>query len=200
MNKMLVSLCVGVLQPLLTLCGEVKVLAFSGSTRTGSYNTKLIHEVTEIAHKMGAQVTVIDLKDLPMPYYNADDEAKLGMPENAKRLRASMREADVICIATPEYNGSIPAVLKNALDWASRHEQGGPAKADVFKKKFILMSASPGKGGGKRALSHLDFILKAIGATDVSSEISIPEAHLYFANDKREENLAAKTEFQRVLR
>lgn len=200
MKKMLLSLCVTVLQPLLATCGEVKVLAFAGSTRADSFNKKLIQEVVGIARQMGAKVTVIDLKDFSMPFYNGDDEIKLGMPENAKRLRELMRQADVIFIATPEYNASVPALLKNTLDWASRSEQGGSAKGDVFKtKKFVLMSASPGKRGGKRALAHLDFILRDIGATDVTAGISIPEAHLYFADDKRGDNLAEKEVIQKAL-
>lgn len=197
---MLLSLCVTVLQPLLVNCGEVKVLAFAGSTRADSLNKKLIHEAAGIARQMGAQVTVIDLKDFSMPFYNTDDETKLGMPENGKRLRALMRQADVIFIATPEYNASVPALLKNTVDWASRSEKGGSAKGDVFKgKKFVLMSASPSKRGGKRALAHLDFILRDIGATDISTDISIAEAHLYFADDKREENRAEKEVVQKAL-
>jgi NAD(P)H-dependent FMN reductase len=200
MKKMLLSLCVSVLQPLLATCGEVKVLAFAGSTRADSFNKKLIEEVAGIARQMGAKVTVIDLKDFSMPFYNADEETKLGMPENGKRLREHMRQADVIFIATPEYNASIPALLKNTLDWTSRSEKGGSAKGDVFKpKKFVLMSASPSKRGGKLALAHLDFILRDIGATDISSEISIPEAHLYFADDKRGGNLVEKEVVQKAL-
>jgi NAD(P)H-dependent FMN reductase len=200
MKKMLLSLCVSVLQPLLATCGEVKVLAFAGSTRDDSFNKKLIQEVAGIARQMGAKVTVLDLKDFSMPFYNADDEVNLGMPESAKRLREHMRQADVIFIATPEYNASVPALVKNTLDWASRSEKGGSAKGDVFKdKKFVLMSASPSKRGGQRALAHLDFILRDIGATDVSAAISISEAHLYFANEKRGENLAEKDAIQKVV-
>jgi len=199
MKKMLLSLCVSMLQPLFSTCGEIKVLAFAGSTRAESFNKKLIEEVAGIARQMGAKVTVIDLKDFSMPFYNADEEAKHGMPENAKRLREHMRQADAIFIATPEYNASLPALLKNTLDWTSRSEKGGSAKGDVFKDKiFVLMSASPGKRGGKRALDHLEFILRDIGATNVSAAISIPEAHLYFADEKRD-TLAEKEVLHKAL-
>jgi len=98
------------------------------------------------------------------------------------------------------YNASIPAVLKNALDWASRSEKGGSAKADVFRtKKFVLMSASPGRGGGKRALMHLRAILEDIGASEISSQISIPQADLYFAEKERKENLALNEELKQFI-
>jgi chromate reductase, NAD(P)H dehydrogenase (quinone) len=199
MKKILTPLCLG-LVPLASLCGEIKVLAFAGSTREDSFNKKLVQEAAESARKMGAQVTLIDLKELCMPLFDADLEAKQGMPENAKRLRAHMNQADVILISTPEYNASIPALLKNALDWASRSEKGGSAKADVFKnKKFVLMSASPGRGGGKRALMHLRAILEDIGATEISSQICIPQAHLYFAEKERKENLALTEELRQFI-
>lgn len=200
MKKTLAPLCLSLLQPLVFLCGNIKVLGFAGSTREDSFNKKLVQEATEYARKMGAEVTWIDLKDFSMPLFDADEESKRGMPENAKRLRAHMKESDVILISTPEYNASIPAVLKNVLDWASRSEKGGSAKADVFKgKKFVLMSASPGRGGGKRALAHLRTILEDIGATDISAQISIPQAELYFAEKERKENLTLKAEIEQSI-
>jgi chromate reductase, NAD(P)H dehydrogenase (quinone) len=199
-KKSFTLFCLSVLQPLICLCGEVKILAFAGSTRADSFNKKLVREAADLAQKMGAQVTLIDLKDFPMPLFDQDEETKQGMPEHAKRLRMHMKQADVIFISSPEYNASVPAVLKNAIDWASRSEQGGSAKGDVFKdKQFVLMSASPGKGGGKRAMAHLRTILEDIGATKVSSEISIPQAHLYFADKEKTENLALQQEIQQLI-
>jgi len=105
MKKMLAPLCLS-LVPLASLCGEIKILAFAGSTREGSFNKKLIQEAAESARKMGAQVTLIDLKDFAMPLFDGDEEAKQGMPENAKRLRAHMSQADLILISTPEYTSN----------------------------------------------------------------------------------------------
>lgn len=184
-----------------TLSAQIKVLAIAGSTRADSYNKKLVREAAEMARKMGAQVTVIDLKDFPMPLFDADEEITKGMPESAKRLRAQMIESDAILIASPEYNGSISAVLKNTLDWASRSEKGGSARGDAFKgKKFALLSASPGKLGGKRALVHLRAIIEDIGGTVISQEMSIPIAHKYFADNQRSENLALKEVVERLAR
>jgi len=162
------------------LLAEMKVLVFAGSTRTGSYNQKLAHEAAVVAEKMGAKVTVLDLKDYAMPFYDADLEAASGMPENAKRFRNAMIDNDAILIASPEYNASIPAVLKNALDWASRAESGGSSR-DAFKgKTFGLMSASPGKGGGARGLVHLRAVIEDAGGTVVKKQVVVPKAYEAF--------------------
>jgi NAD(P)H-dependent FMN reductase len=172
---------------------QVKVLAFAGSTRADSYNKKLLGQAVGIAREMGAQVTVIDLKDFPMPLFDADYEISQGMPESAKRLRALMIQSDAILIASPEYNASIPGVLKNALDWASRSEKGGSARGDAFKgKQFAIMSTSPGKGGGARALLHLRTIIEDIGGTVITEQVSIPLAQEYFSQKDPVQPIALK--------
>lgn len=162
------------------LTAEIKIVAFAGSTRQDSLNKKLVIEAANIAKEKGATVTVVDLKDYPIPLYDGDLEKNSGMPEFAKQLRRLMIDSQAIIIATPEYNGSIPAVLKNALDWASRDENGHSSR-DAFKGKiFAIMSASPGKGGGKRALNHLRTIIEAVGGQVVSIQTSVPEAATAF--------------------
>lgn len=176
-NKILLSAALALTS---TLGAEPTVLALSGSTRTGSLNTKLVQEAKGIAEQMGAKVTIIDLKDYPMPFYDADLEAKEGLPDNAKRLRNLMIESDAIIIASPEYNSSIPAVLKNALDWASRGADGKPSR-DAFKgKKFAIMSASPGSIGGARALVHLQAIIENVGGEVIKPNVSVAQAHNAF--------------------
>lgn len=159
------------------LFSETKVLVFAGSTRAESYNRQLAQEAVQVARGMGAKVTMIDLKDYPMPFYDADLEAKEGMPKNAKRLRALMVESDAILIASPEYNASIPAVLKNALDWASRDEAGGSSRSAFKGKKFGIMSASPGKLGGSRGLVHLRAVIQDVGGEVVEKQVSVPSAY-----------------------
>jgi chromate reductase, NAD(P)H dehydrogenase (quinone) len=164
------------------LLAQMNVLVFAGSTREGSYNKLLSKEAAQIAQRLGANVTWIDLKDYPMPFYDADLEAK-GMPKNAKKLRDLMVANDMIVIASPEYNASVPAVLKNAIDWASRKD--GEASRSAFKgKKFALLSASPGRGGGARGLVHLRAIIEDVGGEVVSEQVSVPAAHAAFAEDK----------------
>lgn len=156
---------------------EPQVLAFAGSTRTESINKKLVQQAAEVAREMGAKVTVIDLKNYPIPLYDGDLEAESGMPENAKRIRDLMIKSQAVIIASPEYNGSIPAVLKNLIDWASRSESGGYSN-DAFKGKFFaLMSASPGKLGGSRALVHLQNIIEGVGGFVAEKKVSVPNAY-----------------------
>ena len=182
-----------------TFAKEVKVLAFAGSTRTDSYNQKLVDEAAKMAEQLGAKVTVIYLKDFPLPFYDADLESKEGMPENARQLRKLMIESDAIIIASPEYNRSVSAVLKNALDWASRDEDGGGSYTAFRGKVFALMSASPGKKGGKRGLEHLRTIIEDVKGEIVSQEVTIPRAHEYFAEPKRGDNLVLRQELQKLL-
>ncbi len=170
------------------LHSETRILAFAGSSREHSYNKQLIREAAAIAEAKGAKVTVIELNHYPIPIYDADLEANHGMPENAKRLRKLMIESDAIMIATPEYNGSIPALLKNVIDWASRDEQGHPSRTAFMNKRFAIMSASPSPQGGKRGLEHLQTIIEAIGGTVMTEQTTIPVAHQYFAPAQRSEN------------
>jgi NAD(P)H-dependent FMN reductase len=177
MFKKLLLACLVFVMPLVA---EVKVLAFAGSTRKDSYNKKLIQAAAEMARQKGAKVTLIDLSDYSMPFYDADLETKQGLPAHAKKLRDLMLQNDVLMIASPEYNGSIPGILKNAIDWTSRDEKG-QFSSDPYKgKKIAIMSASPGKGGGARALVHLRAILQGVGGDVVGTQVSVPEANKAF--------------------
>lgn len=199
MKKILLFTCFVIAAATTQLSAQIKVLAFAGSTRADSYNEKLVTDAVQIARQMGAKVTLINLKDYPMPFYDADVETKQGMPKNAQRFRELMVNNDAIIIASPEYNSSIPGVLKNALDWASRGE-GGNASRSAFKgKKFAIMSASPGGGGGSRGLVHLRSVIEAVGGTVVPKQVSIPNADQYFSEKGKAENPALKEELQQLL-
>ena len=164
---------------MMPLAAEIKVLAFAGSTRKDSYNKKLVQQAAEIARQKGAKVTVIDLIDYPMPLYDADLEAKQGLPTFAKKLRDLMIQHEAIIIATPEYNASISAILKNVLDWTSRDD--GHYSPDAYEgKKFAIMSASPGKLGGARALVHLRAIIEGIGGEVIQKQVAVPDASKAF--------------------
>lgn len=159
----LLKLFACLLIPIFSFADEVKVLAFSGSARQGSFNQQLIEEAASYARQAGAKVTILNLKDYPMPFYDADLESKGGLPKEVKKFRDQLLAHDAIIISTPEYNGSMPSILKNALDWASRSETGGPSRQAFKDKVFALMSASPGSGGGKRALSGLTALIQEVG-------------------------------------
>jgi chromate reductase len=166
-----------------TLLAQMNVLVFAGSTRADSYNKKLANEAAQIARNLGAKVTLINLKDFSMPFYDGDLE-KEGMPANAKKFRNLMIANDVIVIACPEYNGSLPAVLKNALDWASRSETGGSSREAFKGKQFALLSTSPGQGGGARALVHLQAIIENVGGEVLENFVSVPTAHEALSEEK----------------
>nr|NIO41393.1 FMN reductase [Burkholderiales bacterium] len=99
-----------------------KLLAFAGSLRQASYNRKIVAVAAEGARAAGANVTIIDFRDLPMPIYDGDLEARDGLPKAAKEFKRMLIEHHGVLVSTPEYNSQFPALLKNAFDWASRRE------------------------------------------------------------------------------
>ena len=137
-----------------------KILVLAGSTRQGSVNRQLAREATEALRQAGVDATFADLREYPMPIYDGDLEAASGLPPAAHTLKDLARNADGFAIVSPEYNGSYPAVLKNAIDWMSRPEPGdGPL--EVFRgKPAAVLSASPGPGGGARVLKQLRELLE----------------------------------------
>jgi chromate reductase len=180
------------------LAAETKVLAFAGSTREDSYNKKLVQEAAAIARKSGAKVTYIDLRDYPLPLYDGDAEANEGMPANAKLIRQMMVDSDRIIIASPEYNGSLSAVLKNVIDWASRSD-GAYFKDSYSGKKFAIMSASPGGGGGATGLKHLREILTRLKGDVIPLQVSVPKAHGEFSSDGQLKNAKLKEDLAKEM-
>lgn len=161
-----------------------KILAFAGSLRAGSYNKQLIRIAVEGARQAGAEVTLIDLKDYPLPVFDEDLEAQ-GIPENAVKLKDLMLAHQGLLISAPEYNSSLPAALKNAIDWISRPIPGKPRLACYIDKVAAIMSASTGALGGLRGLVHLRAILGNINVLVLPEQTSIPNAHEAFDADGR---------------
>jgi NAD(P)H-dependent FMN reductase len=155
---------------------SVRILAFAGSTRTESWNRKLIRIGADAAHAAGALVTLIDLRDYPLPLYDGDLEAKDGLPENARTLKALFLGHAGLLISSPEYNSSIPGVLKNALDWVSRPAPGEAPLACYAGKVAGLLSASTGALGGLRGLVHLRAMLGNIKVLVIPEQFSLPKA------------------------
>lgn len=176
-------LCVCLFLVNMNLQAETKVLAFSGSTREASLNKKLINEAAYMASEMGATVTLIDLKDYPIPFYDGDLEDSEGMPENAQALRHLFLKHDIIVIASPNYNEGPSAVLKNVLDWVSRDLKADRSREAYAGKKFVLLSASTGKSGGIRALPYLQHIIDHSGGSTLPEFVAIPHAHQVFDED-----------------
>ena len=160
-----------------------RILAFAGSLRRESFNKKLVPIAAKAARDAGAEVTLIDLKDFPLPLFDQDLEAEQGMPENGKKLKQLLIDHDGLLIACPEYNSSVTAVLKNAIDWASRPAPGEPPLVAFRGKVATLMSASPGALGGLRALVHVRSILGNIGVIVLPEQIAVPKANEAFKPD-----------------
>jgi len=160
-----------------------KILAFGGSLREASFNHRLVQVAAEGARDAGADVTLIRLRDFPLPIYDGDGEAASGIPAEAKRLKELMKASHGLLISAPEYNSSLPAALKNAIDWASRPEEGEPRLAAFRGKVAGLVAASPGGLGGLRGLFHLREILQNIGVTVVPEQRAVSGAHEAFAAD-----------------
>lgn len=157
-----------------------RLLCFAGSTRTASFNKRLAQLAAAAARNAGAAVTTIDLRDYPMPLFDEDLETASGMPATAAQLKQLFLEHNGLIIASPEYNSSVSAVLKNALDWISRRAPGEPLKAAFLGKTAGLLSASPGALGGIRGLVHLRSILQNIGVLVMPDQFCLPLAHQAF--------------------
>lgn len=160
-----------------------KILAFAGSLRTGSFNKKLIQIAVKGARDAGAEVTVIDLRDFPLPVFDEDLEAKEGIVPNAKKLKEIFTAHQGLMISCPEYNSSISAALKNAIDWVSRPMQGEPPLGPFLEKYCVLMAASPGNLGGLRGLVTVRSILSNIQVTLLPDQVAVVKAHEAFNDD-----------------
>jgi len=160
---------------------QPKIVAFAGSLRAGSFNKKLLAVAVEAARAAGAEVTVVDLRDLALPLFDQDIEDASGLPAGAKRFKALLVASDGFLIASPEYNSSITGALKNAIDWASRSETDDePSLAAFHGKAAALCSASPGALGGLRGLVTVRSILGNIGVHVLPDQVCIPVAHEAF--------------------
>jgi len=157
-----------------------KILAFAGSARKDSFNVKLMRVAASIAEENGAEVTVVDFRDLEMPLYDGDIENANGLPESAKRFKKLMKEHHGFLIASPEYNSSISPLLKNAIDWASRPEEGEKPLEAFLGKTAGLLSASPGGLGGLRGLVTLRSILGNIQVLVLPQQFALSTAHEAF--------------------
>jgi chromate reductase len=155
-----------------------KILAFAGSSRRESFNRRLLPAAVEGAQKAGADVTLIELADYPLPLFNQDEEAAGGLPPNGRKLKELFKSHDALLLACPEYNSSITPLLKNTLDWVSRQD-GAEAGSVPYKNKLVgLVSASAGRWGGMRGLRHVREILTTLNC------IVIPEMYHLSAADK----------------
>lgn len=162
---------------------KTKILAFAGSLRRDSWNKKIVRIAAQGATTAGADVTFLDLRDLPMPLFDEDLERAEGHSATVKQFKQLLKDHHGFVIASPEYNSSISAALKNAIDWASRAEPGEPALVCFQGKVAGLVSASPGLLGGLRGLVTVRSILGNIGVIVVPEQSTVSKVHEAFGED-----------------
>lgn len=159
-----------------------RILAFAGSQRKKSFNAKLVAIAAEGAREAGADVTILDLRDYPLPLFDQDLEQESGAPDNVALLKRMFLDHDGLLISSPEYNSSITPLLKNVIDWVSRPAEGEPMLAAYQGKVAALMAASPGGLGGLRGLVHVRSILSSIGVLVLPEQVAVSRAFEAFDN------------------
>ena len=161
----------------------LKILVIPGSLRTGSLNAKLAAVAAHALAREGAEVTRISLGDFPLPIYDGDLQAKSGVPKHAVHLKRMMSAHHGVLIVTPEYNSSVPALVKNTIDWVSRVQDPHETRGQVFRDRvFAIAAASGNRLGGARALAALRLILSACHAQVIPNQLA-----LSFAEDAYDE-------------
>jgi chromate reductase, NAD(P)H dehydrogenase (quinone) len=176
-----------------------KILAFAGSTRTDSFNKKLVKIAAAGARAAGAEVTVIDLRGYPLPLYDGDIEEKEGVPVNGKKLKELFLAHRGLLISAPEYNSGISGVLKNAIDWVSRPAaEDEPNLACYAGKVAAIMSASPSGFGGMRGLVEVRSILGNIGVLVLPEQATVAKAYEAFNDDGSLKNAKKQKEVEKL--
>jgi len=157
----------------------LKILVIPGSLRTGSLNAKLAAAAAHQFAQAGVDVTRLSLADFPLPLYDGDLQAKSGIPKHVVDLKRMIGAHHGVLFVTPEYNASVPPLLKNAIDWVSRVQESHETRGEVFRgRAFAIASASGGRSGGARALTALRVILSACNALVIPDQLA-----LAFANE-----------------
>lgn len=180
-----------------------KLLVLSGSSRAGSFNAKLANLARELALGEGAQASLLDLRALDLPVYDADIEAS-AMPAGALGLRDALVRHDAVIVTSPEYNGFPTPLLINAFDWVSRVAAGaGVASglAALAGKPAGVMSASPGAFGGLRSLTFArQFLHNVLGMLVVPEQLALSLAAQAFDSEGKLREAKQAQAAQRVVR
>ena len=152
----------------------LKILVIPGSLRTGSLNARLAAAAAHEFAQAGAEVTRISLGDFPLPIYDGDLQTKSGVPKHAVNLKRMIGAHHGVLIVTPEYNSSVPALVKNTIDWITRVQDAHETRGQVFHDRaFAIAAASGNRLGGTRALAALRLILAACHATVIPNQLAL---------------------------
>jgi NAD(P)H-dependent FMN reductase len=160
------------------MASPIRILAFSGSARKASLNRQLLAVTVQAVRAAGAEVTLVDLNDLPLPLYHGDLEDAGGLPANAVKLIELITSHPGLLIASPEYNSMITPLLKNTIDWCTRADDN-----PFIGKVAAVVSASPGQFGGVRSMALAKQLLLHLGCHVVPAQCFLPKAHEAFAPD-----------------
>jgi len=172
----------------------VRVLVFSASLRAESLNTRLVNLARGVIENHGGTVDLATMKEFDCPSYDQDAQRATGFPPGAEQLRSRIEDVDAFVIASPEYNGSFPGVLKNVIDWVSRYRPQ-PFNA----KQGMLISTSPSMVGGNRGLWALRVPLEHLGARMYPDMFSLAQAHQAFAPDGKIANQTLADRFDKTF-
>jgi chromate reductase, NAD(P)H dehydrogenase (quinone) len=152
----------------------LKILVIPCSLRSGSLNARLAAAAAQEFALAGAEVTRISLADFPLPIYDGDLQAKSGVPKHAINLKRMMGAHHGVVIVTPEYNSSVPALVKNTIDWVTRVQDTNETRGQVFRgRPFAIAAASENRLGGTRSLTALRLILSACHATVIPNQLAL---------------------------
>jgi chromate reductase, NAD(P)H dehydrogenase (quinone) len=152
----------------------LKILVIPGSLRTGSLNARLAAAAAYEFGQADVEVTRISLGDFPLPIYDGDLQTKSGVPKNAINLKRMIGAHHGVLIVTPEYNSSVPPLVKNTIDWVTRVQDAPEPRGQVFRERaFAIAAASGSRLGGTRALAALRLILSACHATVIPNQLAL---------------------------
>ena len=154
-----------------------RIITLAGSARRESLNKQLARVAAARVSALGGEGVFLDLADYRMPLYDGDYESANGVPEGALALGEQVALADGLMIASPEYNGSHPALLKNTIDWLTRIDRR------IWVRPTALLSASPGPRGGRRALVVLRLALDHMRVPVLERQFSLPSARETMTGD-----------------
>jgi NAD(P)H-dependent FMN reductase len=157
----------------------MKIVIIPGSNRAESINAKLCGAMAKLYEARGAQVTLLSLSDFEMPIYDGDWEEAHGTPIAAQELRAEITAHDAVLMVSPEHNGCMPAMLKNAIDWLTRLDDMQAFRGPVWS----IGSCTPGAMSGIQVMRQMQFVLNRLGAELVPTQLGIGHAGSAFTDD-----------------
>lgn len=173
----------------------MKIMLTAAALRKDSFNKKLIKIANEIVAKSSHQPNLSDFSEFDVPLYNGDIEKNMGVPTGAQLFTDHMNATDALILSSPEYNYSVPGILKNLIDWMSRMNP-----VPWNKQQILLLSASPAMAGGVRGLWHLRVPLEGCGAFVYPTMFSLSLAHTAFDDKDQLKDQALQQQLEKIIK